>query len=246
MYTGDLGRLPDFSKAIAELPVFDVYARNQLITQDFAIAVEGNLEVFYAPFDHVNPSAQLMLVGITPGWTQMEASFVAARHAIATGLSDAEILRQAKRVAAFSGPLRNNLVSMLDDIGLPDALAISTTADLFAPEAEPKLQATSMLRYPVFNKGKNYSGTPAVAAQPLLEAQLGPWLTELTSVPSALIVPLGKAVTTVLEHQVTLDEVERERCLFGFPHPSPAHALRKTEFAKNRDQMTLQVSAWFD
>ena len=245
MHTSDLGMFPEFREAIAALPLSDSYTKEQLITQDFAISGEGNLEVFYAPFDHVNPSAQLMLVGITPGWVQMEASFVAARKAIATGLSGAEIIRHAKQVAAFSGPLRKNLVSMLDAIGLPEALGISTTADLFA-EAEPMMQATSMLRYPVFNKGKNYSGTPPVAARPVLKAQLEPWLEELTAVPSALIVPLGKAVTTVLEEQVALDPVERNRILFGFPHPSPAHAQRKPQFARNRDQMVQQVSGWFN
>ena len=69
------------------------------------------LAVFYAPFDYVNTDARLVLAGVTPGWTQMEISFLEARTGIEAGLSDQEILRTVKRVAAFFGTMRKTFRS---------------------------------------------------------------------------------------------------------------------------------------
>ena len=63
---------------------------------------------------------------------------------------------------------------------------------------------------------------------------------ELTSMPTALVVPLGNAVSRLLE---SLADVDARRCLFGFPHPSGAngHALR--QFASQHDELRLKVSS---
>lgn len=39
--------------------------------EKLSLAQDGALRVCYAPFDYVNPTAKLVLVGITPGTTQM-------------------------------------------------------------------------------------------------------------------------------------------------------------------------------
>lgn len=41
------------------------------IDERLLIDREGNLSVYYAPFEYVNPAARVVIVGITPGRTQM-------------------------------------------------------------------------------------------------------------------------------------------------------------------------------
>ena len=44
-----------------------------------------NISCYYAPFDYVNKEAKIILVGITPGATQMNRSLNAARAALEKG-----------------------------------------------------------------------------------------------------------------------------------------------------------------
>ncbi len=242
----ELGRFPTFRDSIASLPDAESYSRDQLLVTSFALVADDRFESYYAPFDHQNAAARVMLVGVTPGWTQMESSYVEAHKAITEGEDDHGVLRRAKTVAAFSGALRTNLVAMLDGIGLPAALGIESSATLFSPEGADVVQSTSMLRYPVFHKGKNYSGSPAVSKSQILTHQLEPFIEELAVIKRALIVPLGKAVGTVLEDLSAAGHVASKRCLFGFPHPSGAYAGRAKQFAANREDLTRNLRRFFD
>ena len=80
------------------------------------------MSVYYSPFDWVNERARVVLLGLTPGWTQMELAYRGAHAAIDEGKKADEICREAKLHGAFAGPLRANLLRMLDEIGLPEAL----------------------------------------------------------------------------------------------------------------------------
>jgi hypothetical protein len=86
---------------------------------------DGALELFYAPKDWVNPSAKVMLVGITPGRRQASDVLRAARDALNDGPSLDDALFQADRVGFFSRPMRSRLALMLDGIGLNAALGLS-------------------------------------------------------------------------------------------------------------------------
>lgn len=238
-------RFPEFRDGIAALPVASSYAKDQLMTDGFLLDRDGNVSVYYAPFDHVNESARLVLVGLTPGWTQMNVSFAEARSAIEADESNSEVLRRAKRVASFSGSMRTNLVSMLDALGIPAALDVASTAHLFEPEDENHLHSTSALRYPVFIGEKNYSGHPAAAAKAVLRPYFELLAEELASVDSALVVPLGKAVQEILADLTADGRLDPSRCLFGFPHPSGANALRARRFEENKGAMSEVVDRWF-
>ena len=50
----------------------------------------GDLKVYYAPFEYVNPEARIVLVGITPGPTQMVNANKEARLALQRGLPPQE------------------------------------------------------------------------------------------------------------------------------------------------------------
>ena len=245
MSNPETGRFSEYRHSIEDLPLQGRFGREELVKDSFFIAGDHRFETYYAPFDHINDSAVVMLVGVSPGWTQMEASFVDARRAIADGTSDTEVLRRAKTVAAFSGSLRTNLLSMLDGIGLPSALGITASSELFTPRGAGLVQTTSMLRYPVFNHAKNYSGSPPVSGSELLTEQLDPFVRELAAVSGALIVPLGKAVATVIGRLIEGGHVEAERCLLGFPHPSGAFAGRTKQYAANRDGLSRGIAEWF-
>ncbi len=238
-------RFPEFRDGIAALPAASSYARDQLMTETFLLDRDGDISVYYAPFDHVNESARLVLVGLTPGWTQMNVSFAEARGAITDDESDDDVLKRAKRVASFSGSMRTNLVSMLDELGISAALGVESASHLFDPYGEDHLQSTSALRYPVFIDGKNYSGHPAAATKPVLRPYFEVLADELASVDSALVVPLGKAVEGILAPLTADGSLDSSRCLFGFPHPSGANAHRARLFEADKGTMSEVVDRWF-
>jgi len=82
----------------------------------------GRLTVSYAPFEHIQRTARVVIVGITPGAVQASNALIAAREGILAGRSHANVFAQAKTFASFSGPMRTNLVAMLDQIGLAQRL----------------------------------------------------------------------------------------------------------------------------
>jgi hypothetical protein len=133
---------------------------------------QGALSVFYAPWDWVNTSAKVMLVGITPGLHQATAALTEARRSLADGLSPEEALRRADAVGSFSGPMRTNLVTMLDGIGLADALGIESTAQLF-DDMHHLAAHVSAIDYPVLVHGRNYSGaSPPLVGHPVLTSMV--------------------------------------------------------------------------
>lgn len=239
--------LNEFWTAIESLPLSSSYRREDLLIDRFRLEREGDLEVFYAPFDFVNSKARLALVGVTPGWTQMNASFVEARAGINELQTHEQILRRVKRDAAFSGSLRVNLVEMLDGVGLPNALGLSSVASLFSEEQDHLLHSTSAVRYPVFKTGKNYAGSsPRIADSPLLIGYLEVLATELEMVDEAIVVPLGRSVETALRILIDEHKIDESRCLFDFPHPSGANARRAKQYKENHDRLYGVVQDWFD
>ncbi|MEF8747353.1 MAG: hypothetical protein V5B31_05795 [Candidatus Accumulibacter propinquus] len=76
------------------------------------------MKIYYAPFEYINPSARIVLVGITPGPTQMVNANNEARRVLLAGKTFSEAIQAAKGVGAFSGePLRTNLINQLNHWG---------------------------------------------------------------------------------------------------------------------------------
>jgi hypothetical protein len=59
-----------FAPRIEELPNRDLLTKNDLLVSTFLLLKENRIEIYYAPFDFVNESAKIVLIGITPGWKQ--------------------------------------------------------------------------------------------------------------------------------------------------------------------------------
>ena len=240
-------KFSDFERTIRALPLGKRLERSDLLIPSLRLHRGGGLEMYYAPNDGVNSKAALILLGITPGWTQMEIAYRVAREEVERGSPASEICRIAKQQGSFAGSMRTNLVKMLDELGVATKLDLKTTLDLFH-DAANLVHTGSAVRYPVFVQGRNYTGhSPNLLQTPVLrecvESILAP---ELASVPDALIVPLGKAVSEVLEHLVTLGRVDGDRCLFGFPHPSGANGNRTRDFSARRDDLVERVDRYFE
>jgi hypothetical protein len=194
------------------------------------IAQDGALRVAYAPFDHIARNARIVIVGITPGRVQAVNAVSAARNVIERGGPVPEALAEAKLTGSFSGPLRANLVAMLDAIGVAKTLGVATTAEVFRPGSQD-VHLTSALRYPVFVNGQNYNGTPDMLRTPLLRRMVETHLAEeARMLPDALWLPLGPRPEAALMHLAGQGLLDREKILSGLPHPSGANAERVAVF----------------
>ncbi len=92
-------------------------------------------------FDYVNPNAEVVIVGITPGNSQQKGS--------REGMTPREI----KRKYAFAGTLRKNMVSMLDHIGVNSLLRIDSCASLWEQDFD-RVEMTSLLKDATYVEGK--------------------------------------------------------------------------------------------
>lgn len=242
----DYDRLNRFKPFIAELPVSGRLSREQLLSDRFRLYADGRLSVYYAPFDYANSNARIAIIGITPGWTQMELAYRMFRHGLARRKSFEEICSDIEHTASFAGSMRTNLVRMLDELGLPGMLAISSSAELFGTH-DNLVHTTSAVRYPVFVDGKNYTGSqPNILKHPKLKSYVDTLLLEeLDLASNALVVPLGKAVSEVLDYLIYAGSLKAERCLLNFPHPSGANGHRKKQFEANKESLEYKMMSWF-
>ena len=84
-------------------------------------------------FDYVNPNAEVVIVGITPGNSQLK------------GCRDGMLPKEIKRKYAFVGNLRKNMVRMLDYIGVNTMLGIISCKSLWEKDFD-RVEMTSLLK----------------------------------------------------------------------------------------------------
>lgn len=223
------------------LPVLS--STTSLTPKDSALHIwsDGTLSCYYAPFDHINTGARVVLLGITPGLQQAQVALSTMQSALAEGLKPADALARAKVAASFSGPMRVNLVDLLDAVGVQRAIGIESCKQLFTSRAD-LVHFTSALRYPVFLGNENYSGSPAILGTPCLKSMVDRWLLEeAQSLPKAFWVPLGKEPTSVLRHFVEEGLLAESQVLDGLPHPSGANAERISYFLGKKKRSSLSA-----
>ena len=225
--------LEKYRSAILEMPALD--AKHSALT----MSGQGAFATQYAPFDYVNPAAKVVLVGITPGAFQATAALARLKAVLLAGGSDADALRAAKEAASFSGPMRTNLVQLLDAIGVQRLVGIASCADLFGARADI-IHFTSALRYPVFLGGENYSGTPPILSTPYLKAMADRWLRdEASQLSSAIWVPLGREPAAALSYLVSSAVIPKSNVVTGLPHPSGANGERIAYFLGRKERSAL-------
>lgn len=218
----------------------------QLKDLDLALRMysDGKIDVWYSPIGKRVEHPSIWILGITPGWNQMRIAYEEASAALASGNSLREAVDCEKPRIAFAGSMRANLVAMLDEIGLNRALGQATTSDLFGSRL---LRTGSVLKYPVFTHGRNYSGSsPTPTKHAFLKKMLDVIFSEeLKSVHACPIIPLGKTVEQVLQYAVSKGWLDPSRILTGFPHPSGANGHRIVQFNENKDSFVCAINKWF-
>jgi hypothetical protein len=247
--TEDADLLEKFVPGIRDLPDREL-KKEDVLVPEFLLAKEGNVEIYYAPFHHMNEQARVAIVGITPGWTQTEISLRRMRKYLLDGLPPAEACRLARQEASFAGQMRRNIITMLGELGLQGHLGVPP-ADLFAPDNFYLLHTTSAVRYPVFiRRGDgwmNYTGysPPLVQCRLLREYVQTKLAEELGRVRHALVIPLGNSVSAALEILVGKGILTAGQCLIGFPHPAGGNGHRVRQFTEAKSRLMRQVDEWF-
>lgn len=243
----DFSRLAQYAHTIMGLPEKSKYEKKELLIPDLLIDKHRDIEIFYSTHnEYINREAKILIVGITPGWTQMEHSIRIARECLLNNQSYSEISKIAKYKCRFYGSMRANLIDMLDRLNLHEFLNIVSCKELFSG-AKNLLHSTSMLRYPVFVQGANYNGhSPKALKESILNKYiLESFPHEASSLNSPLIIPLGKAVEEVLNMLTKNKIILKEQCLLGFPHPSGANGHRNRQFEKHKDSMIIKIKNYF-
>ncbi|WP_409252946.1 hypothetical protein V1502_03175 [Bacillus sp. SCS-153A] len=237
--------LSSFLPAIRSLTL--PLTKEEMLTERFLIERAGELEMYYSPHnEYINTHAKVVMVGITPGWTQLKTAYEQVIKGIEEDHSHKQILEAAKIAAGFSGSIRKNLTDMLDQLGLPELFNIESSFSLFK-ENRPLLHTTSVIKYPVFIHGKNYTGhRPKIDQSDLLSYYAyQSFREELEQIePYALIIPLGKTVEAVFEKLQEEKKLPRHTYLSGFPHPSGANGHRMKQFNHNKNMLTSILQSW--
>ena len=213
---------------ISEIKKLNKIDKDSVISKNFLLSKEGNIEIYYAPFDYINPQAKIVIIGITPGLQQMIQSFQA--------IKDGKSLMEVKDLSSFKGGMRNTLVKFLDELKINKILKIQSCESLFNLNNQ-YLHSTSLVKYPVFDKGKNYSGVNILKKKILLDFIEDNFLKELEVFQGSIIVPLGNSVSSTIDYLNTKHQLKLKCFLKGFPHPSGLNARKNIQFKENREEM---------
>jgi hypothetical protein len=221
------------------------YVNSVPFEPSFLMTQEADIEVYFAPFEYVNLDAKVVLVGMSPGATQAQNANIAAHHALKAGHRLIDVSKIAKETGSFSGALRNNLVAMLDHIGVNKKIGIQSASSLFEEDAA-LLHSTSVFRYPTLLKGKPISSAKLGLKRPVLKDMIDSCLAEECRLLSkdTLYIPLGQGVDEVLLYLSDMGIISKSQILIGLPHPSGANAERISYFLgrKGRDQLSVKTN----
>ena len=203
---------------------------SSIVNKEFLIKKDGNIEIYYAPFDYINTKAKIVIVGITPGLQQMLQSYEV--------INQGKSLKEVKDLSSFKGSMRTGLIKYLDELKINDILKIKSCESLFNKNSR-YLHTTSLVKYPVFDKGKNYSGANILKKKILLDFIEKNFLEELKTLEKSIIIPLGNTVSSTIEYLNNKYNLKLRCFLKGFPHPSGANARKNIQFKENKRNMNL-------
>ena len=201
---------------------------SSIVNKEFLIEKDGNIEIYYAPFDYINSKAKIAIVGITPGLQQMTQSFQA--------IKDGKSLKEVKDLSSFKGSMRTTLIKYMDELKINKILKIKSCESLFNIDSK-YLHTTSLVKYPVFDKGKNYSGANILKKKILLEFIEENFLKELKILQNSIIIPLGNTVSSTIDYLNTKHQLSLRCFLKGFPHPSGLNVRKNIQFDENKKEM---------
>ena len=215
---------------IRQIKVLKTINPKNVKDKKFLLEKEKNIEIYFAPFDYINSKAKIVIVGITPGLQQMLQSYEV--------INQGKSLKEVKDLSSFKGSMRTGLIKYLDELKINDILKIKSCESLFNKNSK-YLHTTSLVKYPVFDKGKNYSGVNILKKKILLDFIEKNFLEELKTLKKSIIIPLGNTVSSTIEYLNKKYNLKLRCFLKGFPHPSGANARKNIQFKENKKNMKL-------
>jgi hypothetical protein len=179
--------------------------------------------LYYTPFEYVNGTAKLSIVGITPGPEQLRLSYRTVADLLKRGVSDDQILLEAKKHGAFGGPsMRPNLLKMMRHFGFAKILEIESEELLWGKKAH-LFHATSVVPHAAFRDGKMFAGSFSdVLASPVFRACFErDFVASLRVLPrEALFIGLGPTPLAALDWCAQKGFIQAGQVLGAFAHPS--------------------------
>ena len=218
------------SKFLKQIRSLKKINKSTIINKSFLIKKYNNIKIYYAPFDFINSKAKIVIVGITPGLQQMLQSYEV--------INQGKSFKEVKDLSSFKGSMRTGLIKYLDELEINTILKIKSCETLFNKNSK-YLHTTSLVKYPVFDKGKNYSGTNILKKKMLLDFIEKNFLKELKILKKTIIIPLGNTVSSTIEYLNNKYDLKLACFLKGFPHPSGANARKNIQFKQNKRNMKL-------
>ena len=215
---------------IQQIKLLETINQKNVKDKKFLLEKEKNIEIYYAPFDYINSKAKIVIVGITPGLQQMLQSYEV--------INQGKSLKEVKDLSSFKGSMRTSLIKYLDELKINDILKIKSCESLFNKNSK-YLHTTSLVKCPVFDKGKNYSGANILKKKILLDFIEKNFLEELKTFKQSIIIPLGNNVSSTIEYLNKKYNLKLACFLKGFPHPSGANARKNIQFKENKRNMKL-------
>lgn len=235
-----------FENYIDKIIQLNRFEKEDILNKKFLLEKDEKINIYYAPHNEfVNKKAKIFVIGITPGWTQTQIAFKTANEGLVNNVEIIDILKKCKYNSRFSGSMRENLIDMLDQIGLNKKFQLNSSSELF-DEDNNLLHTTSLIKYPVFINGKNYNGhNPDILCNELLIKYIKKYfISEINELQNVVIIPLGKAVEEVLTYLIDNSIINNNyTILFGFPHPSGANGHRKEIFENNKKKLIKKVNS---
>jgi len=213
---------------IQQIKLLETINQKNVKDKKFLLEKEKNIEIYYAPFDYINSKAKIVIVGITPGLQQMLQSYEV--------INQGKSFKEVKDLSSFKGSMRTGLIKYLDELKINDILKIKSCESLFNKNSK-YLHTTSLVKYPVFDKGKNYSGANILKKKILLDFIEKNFLEELKTLKKSIIIPLGNTVSSTIEYLNNKYKLKLSCFLKGFPHPSGANARKNIQFKENKMAM---------
>jgi hypothetical protein len=223
---------------------------------DFVLGRDRRDTLRYVPFEYVNREARLVIVGITPGPTQLEESYSTAQRQLRAGAPKHQAMHEIKKVGAFGGDsMRPNLIRMLRLFSIGQFLRIDDEASLWGSNAS-LFHATSLIPHAAFRHGRPFAGSfrdiqkSAVFSECFRDCFL-PEFTELGN--QALFLGLGPTVADALAWCVSQGLLRAHQVLGAFPHPSRGSGSQVDYFLGKKSLADLNLNdpvrrrtAWLD